>query len=87
MITGNSMCTSKDGTNYLRYLTDDEFESLRKQNSMKMNIQRCGRRFSGGCDQREGELCVSAEFVPNLEEEACGGIQNAKDMSIKTCES
>ena len=30
--------------------------------------------FSGGCDQREGELCVSAEFVPNLEEEACGGI-------------
>ena len=50
---------------------------------MKMNIQRCGRRFSGGCDQREGELCVSAEFVPNLEEEACGGIQNAKDMSIK----
>ena len=43
--------------------------------------------FSGGCDQREGELCVSAEFVPDLEEEACGGIQNAKDMSIKTCES
>lgn len=26
---------------------------------------------------------MSAEFVPNLEEEACGGIQNAKDMSIK----
>ena len=25
--------------------------------------------FSGSCDQREGELCVSAEFVPNLEEE------------------
>ena len=39
--------------------------------------------FSGGCDQREGELCVSAEFIPHLEEEACGGIQSAKDMSIK----
>ena len=31
-------------------------------------------------------MCVSG-IVPNLEEEACGGIQNAKDMSIKTCES
>ena len=65
----------KDGTNYLRYLTDDEFESLRKTEQYEDEYTEMWKTFfSGGCDQREEELCVSAEFVPDLEEEACGGI-------------
>ena len=55
----------KDGTNYLRYLTDDEFESLRKTEQYEDEYTEMWKTFfSGGCDQREGELCVSAELFP-----------------------
>ena len=49
----------KDGTNYLRYLTDDELSHFVKQNSMKMNIQRCGRRFfqAVAIKERENYVC------------------------------
>lgn len=50
----------KDGTNYLRYLTMTNLSHFVKQNSMKMNIQRCGRRFFRRLQSKRGRImCVS----------------------------
>ena len=48
----------KDGTDYLRYMTN--LSHFVKQNSMKMNIQRCGRRFFRRLRSKRGRImCVS----------------------------
>ncbi len=44
----------KDGTNYLRYLTDEEFETLRKTEEYRMNIPICGRHFSMRLESKRG---------------------------------
>ena len=47
----------KDGENYLRYLTDGEFEALRKTERVsKMNTLGCGRHFSIRSGSKSGRI-------------------------------
>lgn len=53
------MRTSKDGTNYLRYLTDDEFESLHKTEQYEDEYTEMWKTFfqAVAIKERENYVC------------------------------
>lgn len=78
----------KDGENYLRYLTDDEFSVLQKTESYEDEYTDMWKTFlhSISIEQRKNYVC-QRNLISHLEKKTCRGIQiiqECPDRSVYT---